>query len=376
MTKFNVGDKVVPISKTVDWNTLNRTTNHLDKSSAWNKALENEQKYLYVNIIDEIRNLYTCSNEPYGGGDYFHESDLTLYKNKPTKNQRITALENEVAELKLIVHELRGKKSIEPSTTNTVEDIIEFEGQQYKKVDRKGRKGDVVIFRNNNTRFFTNGEPYKVAVNGCPVDNEKEAVLPLYSHGHGRTPETVDVYEVIKEGLNPHIPMLDETIEPLTPNQQRAAIIEKAKAFIEYKKVERRNMEVYINRKTLNWVNAEFIVNEKKKTVVCLIRWTKDKSLDGRGVAKCNPSDVFNEHIGKAIALGRALGLDVSEFEQAVQPTLAIGQIVYEARDDENREVCKKGIYDYESMKCAIDSPFSIRSTIINDTNAIYEVES
>lgn len=63
--------------------------------------------------------------------------------------QRVDELENQIAKMELIIHELRGKKPIEPSTTNTVEDIIEFEGQQYRKVDREGRKGDVVIFRNN-----------------------------------------------------------------------------------------------------------------------------------------------------------------------------------------------------------------------------------
>lgn len=211
-----------------------------------------------------------------------------------TKNERITILENEVAELKLIVHELRGKKSIEPSTTFTVED------------------------------------------------------------------------------------------KPLTPNQQRAAIIEKAKAFIQYKKVERRNMEVYINRKTLNWVNAEFIVNEKKKTVVCLIRWTKDKSLDGRGVAKCNPNDVFNEHIGKAIALGRALGLDVSEFEQAVQPTeFAVGQVITFQSDLAGED--KGGNFKIKSIEDStlwLDDDFDgydlcdedWKPKILNDTNVIYEV--
>lgn len=292
MTKFNVGDKVVPISKTVDWNTLNRTTNHLDKSSAWNKALENEQKYLYVNIIDEIRNLYTCSNEPYGGGDYFHESDLTLYKNKPTKNQRITALENEVAELKLIVHELRGKKSIEPSTTNTVED------------------------------------------------------------------------------------------KPLTPNQQRAAIIEKAKKFVE--KVSSRQScwtvneignETYRQKCTVN----EFIINNEKRTVVVLVKGEDSGKIFEKGIAKCNPNDVFNEHIGKAIALGRALGLDVSEFEQAVQPTFAKGQEIeytHEIRKGEKRTIESiKG--DLIKMVCGRHFNLSWGNSeplIINDTNAKYEV--
>ena len=359
MTKFNVGDKVVPISKTV------KGFDNLKNSTNWNKAQEVNQPFLYIQYFDGDVNAYVCNlNKAEGGGCYFNESDLIPYI-KVTKNQRITALENEVAELrplkqevaelKLIVHELRGKKSIEPSTTNTVEDIIEFEGQQYKKVDRKGRKGDVVIFRNNNTRFFTNGEPYKVAANGRPIDNEKEAVLSLYHDGFGRTPETVDVYELIEP-------------KPLTPNQQRAAIIEKAKKFVDEHKSKYRS----------EW-------NIVGQTVQILIYDSNGMLMMFRQ-AKCNPNDVFNEHIGKAIALGRALGLDVSEFEQAVQPNEVVpGHIIVwnESPDEPHEVVTKNGDwFDFIYLKdnkrynnheyCEIER----FTTILNDTNAKYEVSS
>lgn len=382
MTKFNIGDKVIPISKTVDWNTLNRVTDHLDKSGVWNRASGNEQTFLYVSSIDKFRNLYICSNEQDGDGDYFHESDLIPYKTKQTKKQRITALENEVAELKLIVHELRGKKSIEPSTTNTVEDIIEFEGQQYRKVDRKAREGDVVMQDVEHSAWMEKGHFYRVLSEG-KVFLGKGVETILYTGWNGRTVDTVNVYELIES-------------KPLTPNQQRAAIIEKAKQFVEENKVIRNHgdieMKVYINKKTLNWVDAEFIVNEKKRTVDCLLRWTKDKSLDGRGIAKCNPNDVFNEHIGKAIALGRALGLDVSEFEQAVQPTVAIGQLLARKNNKYNHTRWKvDDLNDTGKNLTIIDNEFESLNgetadggylpeetwyKIINDTNAIYEVES
>lgn len=75
--------------------------------------------------------------------------------------QRVDELENQVAKLELIIHELRGKKPIEPSTTNTVEDIIEFEGKQYRKVERKARESDVVIFKKSKIGCVTAGKPYK-----------------------------------------------------------------------------------------------------------------------------------------------------------------------------------------------------------------------
>lgn len=400
MTKFNVGDKVVPISKTVDWNTLNRTTNHLDKSSAWNKALENEQKYLYVNIIDKIRNLYTCSNEPYGGGDYFHESDLIPFKTKSTKNQRITALEDtvakqseEISELKLIVHELRGKKPMEPSTI--VEDIIEFEGAKYRKVKREALEGDVVILKSHAYVSFKSNKPYKV-FKGVRIQSEKDSrhngnLYPVYENGI-RIPKTVDVYELIKEGLNPHIPIVDETIEPLTPNQQRAAIIEKAKKFVKnVSSCQSSCVSNEIGNETYQGMctDNEFIINDEKRTVVVLVRGVSTGQIYEKGIAKCNPNDVFNEHIGKAIALGRALGLDVSEFEQAVQPTVAIGQLLgssytptYPTRwkvDDLNDTGKNLTIIDdeFESLNGeTADGGYLPDETwykIVDDTNAKYE---
>lgn len=376
MTKFNVGDKVVPISKTVDWNTLNRVKDHLNESGTWNRALSNEQPYLYVNSIDKFRNLYICSNECGGGGDYFHESDLTPYKTKSTKNQRITALENEVAELKLIVHELRdGRKTMrdvmnevlsEPSTI-AVEDIIEFEGQQYRKVDREVYEGDVIVFYGSRHSQITDGKPYKV-FKGENIEENKLSHTADSGTEYPVDGEYVDgyyVYELIEGGLNPQILMVDETIEPLTQNQQRAAIIEKAKKFVNENKSKYRS----------EW-------NIVGHTVQILIYDSNGMLMMFRQ-AKCNPSDVFNEHIGKTIALGRALGLDVSEFEQAVQPTVEVGQIVEDTKpalginaSGRVRALCKGALgsngYRTENGKWSHIETVKI----INDSNAKYEVES
>ncbi|HLO11517.1 MAG TPA: hypothetical protein VK190_04610 [Pseudoneobacillus sp.] len=52
---------------------------------------------------------------------------------------------------------------------------------------------------------------------------------------------------------------------------------------------------------------VEFVVNEEKKTVVALIR--SYGTLWAKGKARCCPDDLFDENVGKAIALYRALGL-------------------------------------------------------------------
>ena len=114
-----------------------------------------------------------------------------------------------------------------------------------------------------------------------------------------------------------------------TANELRAEIIEKAKWF-----VKEHSCGVYYQIPSVSKSLSEtadiyfgltekldFEVNEPKRTIVALSRCCSDGEVHHRGIAKCHPDDVFNVDIGKAIALGKMLQLDVSEFENAVQPT-------------------------------------------------------
>jgi len=76
--------------------------------------------------------------------------------------------------------------------------------------------------------------------------------------------------------------------------------------------------------------NTEYIVNKEKRTVVVLLRGFNFGDVLEKGIAKCDPDDCFNVHIGKAIALHRALGLEVpKEFLNAPQPTeVRVGDII------------------------------------------------
>lgn len=75
---------------------------------------------------------------------------------------------------------------------------------------------------------------------------------------------------------------------------------------------------------------AELIVNREKRTVVVLLRDCCFYEVSARGIAKCAPGDCFNVHIGKAIALRRALGLPVpDEYLNAPQPTeVRVGDVI------------------------------------------------
>jgi NAD-dependent dihydropyrimidine dehydrogenase PreA subunit len=75
---------------------------------------------------------------------------------------------------------------------------------------------------------------------------------------------------------------------------------------------------------------ADFKVNSEKRTVVALMRGKRSWKVYARGIAKCHPDDCFNAHIGRAIALRRALGLEVpDEYLNAPQPTeVRVGDII------------------------------------------------
>lgn len=352
MTKFNVGDSIEFIEKYGSYEVGDKVT------------------------LTAYGNNLLISFEGEKGEGCAFESRFKLSE-KPTKNQRITALENElsetkneVAELKLIVHELRdGPKTMrnvmnevlsEPSTTNTVEDIIEFEGQQYRKVDRQARDGDVVVFDGVKNKDTTNGKPYKVKPELVYIDNSG---INLNVYAWESNPD-VYVYELIQQ-------------KPLTPNQQRAAIIEKAKVF-----VDENGGDDY-----------HFEVDENERTVFA---WKLVRSGQGykaqHGIATCNPSDVYNEYLGRAISFGRAENLDVSEFEQAVQPTVAIGQLL--ARIDNKHDQTRWKVDDlndtgknltiikneFESLNGeTADGGYLPNETwykIVDDTNTKYEVSS
>jgi hypothetical protein len=73
MSKFKIGDKVVPMSKL--------TGLPLIDSSAWNNAKNLKQPYLVVMRIPINKyDVYTCDVIPSGAGDFFLESDLIPYE--------------------------------------------------------------------------------------------------------------------------------------------------------------------------------------------------------------------------------------------------------------------------------------------------------
>ncbi|WP_419962150.1 hypothetical protein [Psychrobacillus sp. BM2] len=245
----------------------------------------------------------------------------------------------------------------------TVEDnTINHEGKLIRKVNREAREGDYVLFSNeqaNRTHSdrITANKFYEV-INAWKeprfITDDRDSKYRVYEKSFGRTLENVEVFEGVS------LPQIEKS-----PNQQRAELIQKAKEFV------RNSLQNHYN---FGLTEFEFVVNAEKRTVVLLEQGKRTKKVYKRGVAKCDPSDVFNEWIGKAIALARALKIDIPvEFLEAVQPSeYVLGMSVKNSagtitRITENFEGSETNTIDYLNLNVGY-------ATIIDDTNAEYEV--
>ncbi|AGR46638.1 hypothetical protein PP653_gp071 [Bacillus phage Basilisk] len=94
-----------------------------------------------------------------------------------------------------------------------------------------------------------------------------------------------------------------------------------------------------------NWTRARFNevfhVNKEKRTVVCLLVGYKTGHVYSRGIAKCDPNDTFNEHLGKIIAYYRAANEEVPEIFLTVPNPEKIknGDIIKHPKDAHEWEV-------------------------------------
>src|SRR5690606_36553699 len=118
-----------------------------------------------------------------------------------------------------------------------------------------------------------------------------------------------------------------------TPQAKRDRIVEQAKKDVEGLKYKDTDFHVTIGGFACV---ADYIVNKEKSTVVTLLRGGSSNIVRAKGIAKCAPGDCFNEHIGKAIALRRALGLEIpSEYLTVPNPTeVRVGYVMKVSVDD------------------------------------------
>lgn len=262
-----------------------------------------------------------------------------------------------------------GKVTMQESTTthhaeHPAEEITHG-GLILRKVNRRAKKGDYVRFSNLpiDTTSTDCDELYEVK-NYQTYESDSSHTYHVYGWDACRNPE---IFEVV--GAIPQI--------EISANQQRAELIKKAKQFVEGIIGSYDTFSMTVNGFKNQQGKPVFQINENKRTVNVLIYGGFSKELLFKGFAKCDPGDVFNEWIGKAIALARALEIDIPvEFLEAVQPAVAIGQIVealsYFTGESTGDIGEVKGFRDDGHPN--FNGSWASRYKITDDTNAQYEV--
>ena len=125
-------------------------------------------------------------------------------------------------------------------------------------------------------------------------------------------------------------PVISYTPSAPTKNVERAAVIAKAKKFVTDITDEMGNgRNAHRGNNTFRRYMTKPVFTETGRTVsVKVVGKYGSTQVFETASATASQNDTFNRHIGEAIVLGRALGLDVTEFENAPQPThLVVGTI-------------------------------------------------
>jgi hypothetical protein len=134
---------------------------------------------------------------------------------------------------------------------------------------------------------------------------------------------------------------------PMTLQQFRDRAVERAKeAIVELMRDKNRGWYRITHKNMTILCRANFYVNTEKRVVTAVLEGAYTRNKYARGIAKCNQDDCFNVHIGKAIALYRALGLKVpSELLRAPQPEeVHIGDIVQSVEFGYTEKVVRLGL--------------------------------
>lgn len=261
-----------------------------------------------------------------------------------------------------------GKSST--SSVEVVQETVEHDGLVLRKVNRRVSEGHYVRFHNTkyNSRL-KDGVIYGPVRRTMTIDDYN-----VFNDYHNRTLNNVEVFEVVgRAGL---VQAKDAIGVRKSPNQQRAELIQRAREFVEGLMYEGQDNVGKVVNGYAGDNKVKFVVNNQKRVVVALLKlaYILTRKLRGKGIAKCKPGEVFNADIGKAIALARALEIDVpEEFLQAVQPDKAVvGMIVQYL--NKSYEIVLDNVCTFRTPNAAHRTSVIGRDgTITDDTNAIYE---
>lgn len=179
-------------------------------------------------------------------------------------------------------------ENVNQTAIDSASTVFEKVGEDY--IGSKSRFGDILI-----------GAPYSEAFVKAYANERKDVLVIPQTIEYTAFLHNEEMKKVATQGQAPIV----------SAQARRDEIVEQAKADVEKR----------ITNNALDRV-VYFVPNRIKRTVVALIKGEYSGKVYAKGIAKAAPNDCFNVHIGKAIALRRALGLAVpDEYLNAPQPT-------------------------------------------------------
>lgn len=278
---------------------------------------------------EEVEVVGTFSNSPverdYSGvfvrvvlgtrSEYLSDEQYEVIVNNEVKNEEADEMEN--------------KLLIENAKT-----VFEKKGDKY--FGYKSRLGDIVIGGNYSYAFIVH----------YAKTNEDVVIIP----GDVNT-VTTPVCTTEAERLW----KLEKTAQ-----ERRDEIVEQAKADVE---------RLRTNNRLWRTFDITFDINRESRTVEAVAKKPNSRTAF-YGTAICAPDDCFNIHIGEAIALHRALGLEVpDEYLNAPQPTeVRVGDVVMSIADKSKVYVIvddEKRLIDGEAARTSIVAEYG---KIIDDS--------
>ncbi|GJI61787.1 hypothetical protein [Bacillus velezensis] len=260
-----------------------------------------------------ITEAYAYTGCPYKNGDINNVKTADKHGHILVEEHSVSLIRREyevIVNNEVENEEADGMESVNKTAIDSASTVFEKVGEDY--IGSKSRFGDILI-----------GSPYSEAFVKAYA-NERKDVLVI--------PQTFEYTAFLHNEEMKKVAKSEQEAIKDRAQARRDEIVEQAKADVEELKECGRTHagKPFDYRLKMICVKSEFIVNRDKRTVVVLLKGAGNKFIYSRGIAKAAPDDCFNVHIGKAIALRRALGLAVpDEYLNAPQPTeVRVGDVI------------------------------------------------
>ncbi|ERH59183.1 MULTISPECIES: hypothetical protein [Bacillus amyloliquefaciens group] len=228
-------------------------------------------------------------------------------------------------------------ESVNKTAIDSASTVFEKVGEDY--IGSKSRFGDILI-----------GAPYSEAFVKAYANERKDVLVIPQTIEYTAFLHNEEMKKVATHGQAPIV----------SAQARRDEIVEQAKADVERLKENNRRWRAF---------NISLKINRNGRSVEAVAKKPNSRTAF-YGIAKAVPSDCFNVHIGKAIALRRALGLKVpDEYLNAPQPTeVRVGDVVRSTVDKSKKYVIAKGEEAWSDGMAGLSSIVAKHGRIIDDS--------